>query len=101
MSDLLYQVTQASARVCAPLYAASSVATSTTSGLVSWLDRWQTLVGSFVGGLMGVSLKHSEARCSLHASFRTCEISFRAAISTLRRVHQFFSLMEKEGEVQP
>ncbi|ASD84645.1 hypothetical protein QHI69_38350 (plasmid) [Burkholderia gladioli pv. gladioli] len=54
MSNLVYQVTQTSARVCASLDAAWSVTLSTASALVSWLDHWQTLVGSFVGGLMGV-----------------------------------------------
>lgn len=54
MSDLVYQVTQSSGRVCASLAAARSVTSWTTPGLVNWLDHWQTLVGSFVGGLMGV-----------------------------------------------
>jgi hypothetical protein len=49
MSALLYELTASAAQLCAPVPAAAA------GGWTDLLDHWQTLVGSAVGGLLGVA----------------------------------------------
>jgi hypothetical protein len=49
MSAMLYELTAATAQMCAAVPAAAA------GGWTDWLDHWQTLAGATAGGLLGVA----------------------------------------------